>query len=104
MSISALSGPPPLQVATAVNLRGMRVAEARAADAAVRLVTETALLASSRPTLADSAAAFMAAEQAAPNRLRALQDLHLAQRAYDTNGTALRGANAQSAALLAWTA
>jgi len=104
MSISALSGPPPLQVATAASLRGMRAAEARAADAAARLVTEVALLAPGRPALADSAAALVAAQQAGPNPMRALLDLHMAQRAYDANGTALRGANAATAALLAWMA
>jgi hypothetical protein len=65
-----------------------------------------AALALSRPPPAVTAQALVAAQQAAPDAFGALMDLHLAEAAYraNSNATALRGANAASAALLCWMA
>lgn len=87
-----------LPMATAAALRGQRVAEARAAEAAGQLV-----LSGTAPSQA-LARTLVQAQEAAPDTLRALTDLHQATRAYQANAVTLRGANAAAAALLAWTA
>jgi hypothetical protein len=87
-----------LPMATAAALRGQRVAEARAADAAARLV-----LSGTAPNH-DLSRALVQAMEAAPDALRALTDLHQATLSYKANAAVLRGANAAAAALLRWTA
>lgn len=93
----SVSLPPGLPVATAAALRGQRVAEARAADAAARIVL------SGTAAPAELARATLQALQAAPDLLGGLVDLHNARRAYQANAAVLRGADAASAALVRWT-
>ena len=93
-----VSFPPGLPMATSAALRGQRMAEARAADAAARIV-----LSGTAPNHALSRT-LVQAQEAAPDALRGLTDLHQATLAYKANAATLRGANAAAASLLRWSA
>jgi hypothetical protein len=79
-----------------MSLRGQRLSEARAAEAAGQMILASA------GTPATTARALFEALTAGPDTLAALADLHQAQRAYDPHR--LRGASAAAAALLRWSA
>jgi ABC-type Fe3+ transport system substrate-binding protein len=82
-----------MPVATAVALRGQRIAEARAADQAADMV-----LTGPAASL-DIARSLIAAQEASPDMLDQITRLHQAG-AYDA--TRLRGASAAAAALVRW--
>jgi hypothetical protein len=83
-------------MATNAALRGMRRAEAQAAEAAFSIVR------SGTAAPVPLSQAQMQALEAGPDMLKGLTELHQAKLAYKANAEVLRGADAMAAALLRW--
>lgn len=96
--VSAVSPFPSLSMAQNAALRGMRRAEAEAADAAFAIVRSG----TAQPL--QHGRAEVRALEAGPDAVQGLAQLHQARLAYQANAQVLRGADAASAALLRWSA